>query len=46
MTENATNFVSTLTFEAIIRSKVYVNEFIEGSNESAIEHIILLIGLI
>ncbi len=42
MTENATNFVSTLTFEAIIRSKVYVNEFIEGSNESAIEHINLV----
>jgi len=42
MTENATKFISPLTFEAIVRSKVHVNEFAEGSEESAIEHINLV----
>ena len=42
MTENATKFISPLTFEAIVRSKAYVNEFTEGSEQSAIEHINLV----
>jgi phosphopantothenoylcysteine decarboxylase/phosphopantothenate--cysteine ligase len=42
MTENATKFISPLTFEAIVNSKVYVNEFGMSRENESIEHINLV----
>lgn len=42
MTKNATEFITPLTFEAIVNSKVYVNEFGMSRESESIEHINLV----
>lgn len=42
MTKNATQFVKPLTFEALTRKKVYIEEFDENNNESYMSHIDLV----
>lgn len=42
MTENATKFITPLTFEAIVGSKVYVEEFVRDNDCGVFEHIKLV----
>lgn len=42
MTENATKFITPLTFESLIKSRVYIDDFITDVEPDSIDHIDLI----